>query len=318
MIERMTIPQTDLHVARIGLGTGDWGAGRSVADTDRVLQAYLEAGGNLLDTAHCYAFWLPGGEGKSERTVGELVRRHGVRDAMVIATKGGHCDAGPAYARPRQSLRSDLVRRDVQESVDRLGLGAIDLFYLHRDDGITPVAEVMETLNACVRQGHLRHIAASNWSVRRMQEANEYARSHGLQAFCASQMHWSLGQVEAVPAEDPVGRCVRAEERAWHAANGMPLVAYSPTVAGFFSKPLKESDTPALQARHARVEALARELGCTPGQLALAWLLNQPIPVIALTGTTSVAHLKENIGALAISLTPQQLRWLEEGRAEVS
>ena len=204
IMERLNIPGTDLHVSRLGLGTGDWGSARPMPDADKLFTAYLAGGGNLFDSAHCYAFWLPDGDGKSEQTLGQLIREHGVRKDVIVSTKGAHCDAGPTYPRPAQCLRRDLVESDVQQSLDRLGMDQIDLYYLHRDDGITPVEEVMETLNDQIRRGRVRYIAASNWSTHRMEQANAVAAARGWQGFCASQIQWSLATPNRPIGADPV------------------------------------------------------------------------------------------------------------------
>lgn len=316
MTEKLNLPGTDLHVSRLGLGTGDWGSTRPIADAEKLFEAYLAGGGNLFDSAHCYAFWLPNGDGMSERTLGQLVRKHGVQKDVIISTKGGHCDAGPGYPRPRQCLRRDLVERDIQQSLERLGLDHVDLYYLHRDDGITSVEEVMETLNGLVGRGWVRHVAASNWSTARMEQANAAAAARGWQGFCASQIRWSLATPKTVIGDDPICRHMTPQDRVWHLAGKMPVVAYTSTAGGLFSRTINggDFDTPENRARHYRVQQLAATLGHTPTQIALAWLLNQPIPVVALTGTGNVAHLNESLAALTIRLTPAQLRCLEDGR----
>lgn len=318
-MEKLTLPGTDLHVSRLALGTGDWGSTRPIADAGKLFEAYLAAGGNLFDSAHCYAFWLPNGDGMSERTLGQLVRQHGVRKDVIISTKGGHCDAGSGYPRPSQCLRRDLVERDIQQSLERLGLPQVDLYYLHRDDGITPVEEVMETLNNLVHRGWVRYIAASNWSTHRMDQANAVAAERGWQCFCASQVQWSLATPNRLIGEDPVNRHITPTDRAWHLANKMPVVAYTATAGGLFSRTINggDFDTPENRGRHERVQQLAATLGHTPTQLALAWLTNQSIPVVALTGTANVDHLNQSMAALSIHLTPTQLQWLESGGLRV-
>ncbi len=315
-MQKLRIAGTDLQVSRIGLGTDAWGSSRPVEDANRLLESYLAAGGNLLDSAHCYAFWLPGGDGQSERTLGELVRRHQARQRVVVCTKGGTCDAGPQYPRPRQCLRADLLRRDVEQSLERLGFDQIDLYFLHRDDGITPVAEVIETLNELIGRRQLRWIAASNWSTRRIEQANAYATQKGLCGFCASQVQWSLATPNWQVGEDPVMRHLTAEDRAWHAQKQIPVLAYSSTAGGFFSGVAADGGVFNTAANHRRLERageLASKIGCTPGQLALAWLMNQPFAVVPLTGTGSVEHLRQSMAATDIRLTAEQVQWLERG-----
>ena len=312
----LNIPGTDLRVSQIGLGTSAWGTSHSVEDANAIFEAYLLAGGNVFDTAHCYAFWRPGGEGQSERTLGELIRRHEARDRVVICTKGGTCDTGPDYPRPRQCLRSDLVRSDAEQSLQRLGVERIDLYFLHRDDGITPVEEVIDTLNELITKGQLRWIAASNWTPRRMEQANAYAAAKGLRGFCASQVQWSLATPDWHVGDDPAMRHLTHEDRAWHSKTQMPVIPYSSTAGGFFAgvDPSRGVfNTAENRSRLDRARKMAMQLGCTPSQVALAWLMHQPFKVIPLTSTNNVAHLDESINATRVTLTRAQCEWLENG-----
>lgn len=290
MMQKIAIAGTDLEVSEICLGTGEWGSAVSSERVEGIAEAYLAAGGNFIDTAHCYAFWLDagGGLGKSEIAVGEMVRKRGVRKDVIIATKGGHENGGRAYPRPKEALARHLVERDLKESLDRLGMDQVDLYYLHRDDGITPVDEVMAMMNQFVNAGLVRWIGASNWSIARLSAANEYARAHGLQGFCCSQTHWSLAEPTFKMHEDPTMRYVDEPMARWHAMSQMPLVAYSSTARGFFASAGKRRegyDTAANRARLSRAQELAAELKCTANQVAIAWLRGQAFPVVAITGT---------------------------------
>jgi aryl-alcohol dehydrogenase-like predicted oxidoreductase len=319
MMQKIAIAGTDLNASEIALGTGEWGSSVSVDRVAGVLDAYLAAGGNFIDTAHCYAFWLEDGKalGKSEITVGEMVRKRGLRKDMIIATKGGHENGGKAYPRPKEALARHLVERDLKESLDRLQMERVDLYYLHRDDGVTPVDEVMAMMNDFVAQGLVRWIGASNWSIARLSAANEYARTRGLQGFCCSQVHWSLAEPTFQMHEDPTMRYVDEPMARWHAMCQMPLIAYSPTARGFFATAGKRRegyDTAANRGRLTRAQELAAELKCTANQVAIAWLRAQAFPVVAITGTASVEHLDDTVRACEIALTAQQVRWLWEGK----
>ena len=154
----------------LSLGAGDLGTKLQGDAADRLLDAYAEAGGDLLDTAHVYACWVPGGEGASERALGTWLRKTGAE--TKVATKGGHPPM-EGYDHPADFLSPDAIARDVAESLERLQRSHIDLYYLHRDDGQTPVAEIVDALNA---QPALRLLGASNWSTARVAEGRGWLR----------------------------------------------------------------------------------------------------------------------------------------------
>jgi aryl-alcohol dehydrogenase-like predicted oxidoreductase len=310
---RRPLPGTDLAVSALCLGLGGFGTRVQGGDADRLLAAFLEAGGNFVDTAHCYSFWEPNGLGASERELGACLRRLGCREEVVIGTKGGHPDMGAAYRRPDRYLAPEVIASDLDESLDRLGVAFVDLYYLHRDDPRVPVGEVIDTLNREIDRGRVRHIGASNWSVARIAAANEYAAARGLQGFVASQVHWSLALPTWKPGPDPTMRFVTEEDAAWHAATGLPIVAYTATANGFFAgnpRAAALAENPINAARLARARELAAQLGHTPNQIALAYLLHQPAAVIPLFSTTRLDHLRDAVGAVEVRLTPEQVSYL--------
>ena len=171
-----SLPNTSLQPSVIALGTGNYGSGISAEDSFRLLDEFAGAGGNLLDSAHIYAAWLPDGTGKSEKTIGQWLRKSGLRDKMIMATKGGHFDlATPEISR----VRPECIDRDFQESQERLQLDTIDLYYLHRDDPGVPVAELLDVLQPHLRAGRIKAIGASNWSPERIKLANQEAKARG-------------------------------------------------------------------------------------------------------------------------------------------
>ncbi len=302
------------------MGTADWDSSIQGDDVRRLLESYLDQGGNFLDTAHCYAVWLDGGkgDGRSERAVGRAVRQLKVRDRVIIASKGGHPTINDAYQRPPQTLERKIVERDLADSLERLQMDTIDLYYLHRDDGITPVAEVIEMLNEFVRQKRIRFFAASNWSTTKLQQANAYAATKRLQGFCCSQVCWALATPTWKIADgEPTVRYPLDVDRRWHAQHHLPIMAYSATARGYFAtegKAKEGYDTQENAGRLARAQQLAKQLGKTTNQIAIAWLMNQPFRVVPITGTVKADHLSDTMAAEGIRLTDQQVRWLEKGQ----
>lgn len=315
-MRHVALPGTNLSVSALGYGVAEFGTRIRGAEADRLLAQYLEAGGNLVDSAHCYAYWLQDGLGASESELGAAIRRLGLREELVVATKGGHPGAGEAYPQPEEFLSPEAIGACLDESLERLGMPSVDLYYLHRDDGRTPVDEVMDALNAEVARGHVRALGASNWSVERIAAANDYARRRGLRGFCCSQIQGSLAIPLWEDGPDPVTRYVTEETAAWHAASGIPIMAYSATSNGYFGAADAGPETfrsPANEARRERARTLARELGCTPTQLAVAWLLAGEAPTVALFSTGRADHLAEAMASVDVTLTQEQTRWLREG-----
>ena len=315
-MQRLLIPDTDLEVSALCLGVSGFGASVRGAEADRLVADFMEAGGNFFDTAHCYAFWLENGLGASEREIGASLRRLGVLERAVVATKGGHPDMGPGYARPADFLSEQVLAADIEESLNRLGVETISLYFLHRDDGRTPVGEIIERLNREIRRGRIRYIGASNWSVNRIAAANAYAREKGLRGFVASQIQGSLAIPNWSVTEDPTTRYLTDAELSWHADSGIPIVAYSATAGGYFADATRKHelyDSPQNEERRRRAIALSAQLGCAPGQIALAYLQNLPARVIPLFSTHRREHLAEALDSVHIFLTPEHVRWLRDG-----
>lgn len=295
------IPNTDCVVSRFCLGTGGFGTSIKNDDVDKLLLAFMEAGGNFFDTAHCYAFWKPNGLGASERELAASLRRIGAWGKAIIATKGGHPDGGENYPRPADFLSDSIINSDIDDSLNRLQTNCIDLFYLHRDDGVTPVSNIIETLNRQITRGRVRYIGASNWSIARMAEANKYAHDNNLLGFVVSQIQWSLSKPDWQATVDPTMRCGGEEEILWHTQTKIPIAAYSATGNGFFSKACTTTNT-INQARWERVQKWSKKLNCSSTQLAVAWLLNQKPTVLPVFSTTSLGHLEEVISADRLKL----------------
>jgi aryl-alcohol dehydrogenase-like predicted oxidoreductase len=312
---------SSVEPSSICLGTAGYatGVGRDAALA--VMDAYLAAGGNFLDTAHVYGAWAPGGAGASEKTVGEWLRSSGARERVLIATKGGH---PPLDQMDKCRLSRADLEQDLAESLERLGVQHVDLYWLHRDDPARPVRDILETLAALVGQGRIRAYGLSNWTVGRIEAMQACARDAGLPPPAASQVEFSL-------AEPPERRRRRAgtewcdePTRRWHEAMGLPLCAYSAQAQGFFGEsnaawarggfqgeaPRPAFDTPTNRLRLLQAISLAERKGCTPNQAALAYLLSQRWRVVPIISTSSVEHLKEAMAAAPLRLTPEECRAL--------
>jgi aryl-alcohol dehydrogenase-like predicted oxidoreductase len=275
--------------------------------TNTLLDAYVAAGGNCLDTAHVY------GGGKSERAIGQWFQARNNRRDILLLDKGAH----PRGPEPR--VHPAGIAEDIRESLERLQTDTIDIYLLHRDDPGCPVGPIVDCLNAQREAGRIRVFGGSNWKAERIQEANAYAQAHGLQGFAASSPHFSLAHLNEVMW----GGCTVLEpaERAWHTQHQFPLFPWSSQASGFFTGRYSPDDTshPDMVRvyynegnweRLRRAQALAEKRGCSANNIALAYVLNQPFPVFALIGPRTVEELHASLPALDVTLTPEEMRWL--------
>jgi aryl-alcohol dehydrogenase-like predicted oxidoreductase len=287
----------------------------------RLMDAVWELGGNTFDTAHIY------GHGESERTLGKWIRERGVRDRTVIITKGAHPDDdGRARVTPED------ITRDLTESMERLQVGTIDIYLLHRDNPAVPVGPIVEALNEHQRAGRVRVFGGSNWLHTRLREANEYAAVHGLMPFGSTSPNFSLA-VQVVPpwegCQSISGEGGRAA-REWYTERHMPVFAWSSLAGGFFSGRFHRDNPDTFTdyfdklcvmsycveanfARLDRAQEMAGIKGMTLPQIALGYVLNQPLDIFALVGSRTGDEFKANAEACAVRLSTAELAWLENG-----
>jgi len=273
-----------------------------------ILDAFVELGGNTIDTAHIY------GGGQSERAVGQWLKLRGNRADIVVITKGAHPDHTGARVTP------EAIARDLSESLERLQTDYVDLYMLHRDDLSVPVRVIIDTLNEHKAAGRIRTLGVSNWTCERIEEANEYAKANGLMGFVANSPNLSL----AKPNEPRWAGCVSADNKycAWHEKSQMPLLSWSSQAGGFFTgrfSPDKQEDAEMVRVyynddnweRLRRARELAKERGTSALQIALAYVLHQPFPTCALIGPYNKDELFSSVQGLEVTLTPEEVRWVD-------
>jgi aryl-alcohol dehydrogenase-like predicted oxidoreductase len=311
---RVTLGPSDLAVSPLALGGNVFGWTADTAQSFAVLDAYAAAGGNFLDTADVYSAWAPGNSGgESETVIGEWLRSRGNREQIVVATKVGML-AG------LDNLRPETIRRGAEESLRRLGVERIDLFYTHRDDPETPVEEIVTTLDALVREGKVREVAASNIGPERLAASLEFAAREGLAKYVAVQPHYNL--VSRDTYEGPL-----ADVAAEH---GLSAVPYYALASGFLTgkyRPGAAVDSARAQGagryleepRGLRVLAALDEVaaahGTEPAAVALAWLAAQPTVAAPLASARTVEQLPPLLAAAALELTEAELKLLSAASA---
>jgi len=280
----------------------------------RLLDRFVEAGGNCVDTALIYQ----GGE--SELVIGQWLKDRGMQGEVIVLTKGAHPKAD---GKPRVS--PEAIAEDLEISLNRLGVERIDLYLLHRDDPSVPVDEIVDALNRQKEAGRISTFGGSNWSVERLQAANEYALTRGLTPFAASSPQFSL----ALTKEPRWPGCISVtlDDLRWYEESQMPLFAWSSQASGFFAGRLARHgddpsglrrvyDLPENWARLDRAERLAKGKGWAPTQIALAYVLCQPFPTFALIGPLTEEELAESLAATKVELTSHEVMWLDGRRAD--
>jgi aryl-alcohol dehydrogenase-like predicted oxidoreductase len=266
-----------------------------------LLDEWVALGGNAIDSARQY--------GPSEEILGRWLAEVG--GDVTIQTKGAHYDEETG----RKRVNPEEITSDLEESLATLGVQTIDLYLLHRDDPARPVGPILETLNAHRRAGRIRVFGASNWTPERLDEAARYAAEHGLETFAYSSPGLSLAEQldepwpAAISAHDPA-------TLAWYVRTQLPLFAWSSQAGGLFAgrtgpEVERVYGGERNRERLRRAEELGRDRGFTANQIALAWVLHLPFPTYAIIGPRSVEELRTSVAALAVELTPAEVRWLD-------
>lgn len=312
------ITESDKPVSRLALGTAFFRTD-SAAEWFELLDAFIDIGGTLIDSGRVY--------GDSEEVLGSWMESRATRDRVVLITKGAH---GPGVI-PEENY-PELVREELATSLKMLKTDFIDLYLLHRDNQEMPVWDILEPLNEEIARGRVGAIGASNWEYRRLSEANEYADRHGLHGFAVVSNNISL----AMPAASFYRGLVSTNEKGerWHCETGIPLIPWSSQARGFFTGQYTREmrDDPDLASppektfisrmlklygtdeNFSRLER-ARELGEQKGgysavEVALAWLLHKPFPLVPIIGPHNLVELTSCVKATSLPLSEEEIRWL--------
>jgi len=311
-------PLLHRKVSAIALGTAHFGAKMPEETAFAVMDAYYAMGGNVLDTARIYGDFDRGIQGISEKTIGKWLAQRKVRGEIVISTKGAH---PPWLDRSVSRLDRASIESDMEESLEALGVPGVEVYFLHRDDVSRPVADILETLNALVEVGKARLLGASNWSAARIEEANAYAASHGLQGFSVNQPQWSLAYQHHVADVTLVQMDKGMYDM--HRRTGLICMPYSSQGKGFFTKlyerceeglpeALRRDFSSPENARRFEAALKVREAtGLSVGAVALAYLTGQPdfftLPIVGVSSLAQVEALREAADA---RLSPGKVRAL--------
>jgi len=280
-----------------------------------LFDAVFAMGCNTFDTAHIYS------AGDNERSVGRWIDARGIRDKVVIIGKGAHHNADRKCVTPYD------ITAHLFDSLARFQTDYIDCYLLHRDDPSVPVGPIVETLNEHLHAGRIRAFGGSNWTARRIAQANAYAAERKLTPFVATSPQYSLAEM----LEEPWDGCTSISgpqgesDRAWYAEQKVAVFAWSSLAGGFLSGRLTRENLPQHEEelyyrcyvnepnlqRLDRAVELAREKSVTVPQIALAYVLNQELDVFSLAAPYTPAEFQANLAALELRLSPEELAWLD-------
>jgi aryl-alcohol dehydrogenase-like predicted oxidoreductase len=311
--------RSGLRVAALCLGGNTFGWTTDQATSEAVLDAYVEAGGNFIDTADLYSRWAPGNKGgESETVLGTWMASRRNRHAVVIATKV----MGPMGAGPNDTgLSRQHIMQGVEASLRRLETDYIDLYQAHWDDHETPLEEMLRAFDDLVRQGKVRYIGASNYHAWRLARALWESDKRGLVRFESLQPKYNLVFRDEYERElEPL--CLE---------QGVGVIPYSSLASGFLSGKYRRGGQLPITARAdgvqktymndrgfavlEAVEKVAASAGATPAQVALSWLAHRPGITAPIASATSPAQLKELLGGIELRLDEEATAGLDRASA---
>lgn len=305
-----------LEVAPLAFGGNVFGWTIDEAMSFRLLDAFVDAGFDLIDTADVYSRWAPGNQGgESETIIGKWLKQGGKRDKVVIATKVG-LEMGPGD----KGLSRAYITRAVERSLQRLQVDVIDLYQSHTDDESTPIEETLGAFADLIRQGKVRAIGASNYTAERLSRALEVAQANGLPAYQCLQPHYNLA--ERAKYEDGLERVCRE--------HNLGVIPYYSLAAGFLTgkyrseqdlgkSPRGQGAAKYLDERGrgilAALDEVAGRLGANPAQVAIAWLLTRPTITAPIASATRPEQLLDLIAATRLELDAEAIERLDRASA---
>ncbi len=306
-MQRRRIGSTDLDVFPLCLGGNVFGWTCDEAESFAVLDAYAEAGGNVIDTADAYSSWVPGNAGgESETIIGNWMRSRGNRHRIIVATKVGLWSA-------HKGLAPATIRAAVDGSLKRLGTDYIDLYYAHTDDRETPLEDTLRAFDEAVRAGKVRHIAASNYTAPRLSEALAISKRDGLASYVAVQPNYNLvhrGDYEGALRDV----CAHA---------GLSCLPYFALASGFLTGKYRQGkvesarsemvgkyQTPEGERVLDALERVAHAHGTTMSAVALAWLCADETIAAPIASARTPAQLGDLLPSVDLRLTPDDLALL--------
>ncbi|MGB5939304.1 MAG: aldo/keto reductase [Rhodanobacter sp.] len=310
-MQKRPLGHSPLSIAPLAFGGNVFGWSVDERRSFELLDAFVDAGGNLIDTADVYSAWVPGNAGgESETIIGKWLKKSGKRDRVVISTKVAKWAEHPG-------LSPVNIRQAVDGSLQRLQVDCIDLYQAHQDDASVPMADTLGEFARLIEAGKVRVIGASNFGAARFADALAVSKQHGLPRYESLQPEYNL--VSRAGYEQELEPLIRRE--------GIGVISYYALASGFLSgKYRSEADLAKSSARGgavkkylnphglqvlAALDAVAAAHGATPAQVALAWLIARPGLTAPIVSATSVEQLRELLGATSLQLSDNEIAQLD-------
>jgi len=312
-MKTVRIPNVPFAVSQICLGCAPHGTSVPKSAAHEILDFYYDKGGFFFNTAHEY------GDGLSEQCLGEWVRSRGVRDKVIITTKGGEDGNVPGSLTLH---REDLIQ-DMDESLSRLSLDYVDFFMLHVDDPAVEIGEILDTLEYLRKAGKMRFYGCSNWSIERQRAASDYAKTHGYRGFVIDEIEFNLARNNRTNR----GICKWLDEDyiAFHEEDGICVGGYSAMASGIFSQYALTGnfdhlvswraslfDNPYNREMSVRIRKLSDETGWSISQIQLAWLTEHPynFSSFLIIGASKLSQMQDSLGYSNVHLTREMKEYL--------
>ena len=334
---------TDLNVSRICLGTAGFGDKLDQEKSFKVLDTFVQAGGNFIDTANVYCKWLEGHGNCSEQIIGKWLNVRVTQGKVIVDTKGAHYsfeDQG------RSRVNREDIRTDLDESCRTLGTDVIDFYWLHRDDPKKPAEEIVDILEELQKEGRIRYFGFSNYRTKRLKEIQKCLEERNHPGITAVSNQWSLAGINpgGNPNPDPTLVEFSREEDKWHCETKTASIQFSSTAMGFFSKLQKmgvlyteKVDTFWMRNMESQIAdisesikksywnetnlrtyqkllKLQKETGHSLQSLSLAYFFHQPFQTVPVTGVSNLNQLKDALAACDIDFEPELFGgWVIDG-----
>lgn len=316
MASKRKLGNSELEVSPLMFGGNIFGWTVDEATSFTLLDAFVDAGLEFIDTADVYSAWKPGNQGgESETIIGNWLKKRGKRDDVIIATK-----VGMELAPDKKGLSKEYILRAAEDSLRRLQTDRIDLYQSHRDDTDTPLEETLEAYHQLIRQGKVRAIGASNYSGERLTEALKISAEKGLPAYVSLQPHYNL--IERADYETNLEPVVQQ--------HGLGVIPYFSLARGFLTgKYRSEADLSKsprgggvkdyLNERGFRILAaldqVAEQYGSNPARVALAWLMARPSITAPIASSTTLEQLTDLVEATRLQLDSTAIEILNQASA---
>ncbi len=310
-MQYVPLSDTGVLVSAACLGTDYHGSRTSSTVAYALLDCFAEAGGTFIDASNVYACWIPGFHGgESETTIGSRMAARQNRARMFIGTKLGGQFPGTAGG-----LRAAEIEQECERSLKRLRTDTIDLYYAHVDDRQTPLEEILEAFHRLVQAGKVRFIGASNWFTWRLAEAGLLSDIHGWPRHAAFEFRHTYLRPNPNADFDPQV-VADAQLLDYCRTSNVTLLAYSILLNGAYTRPDRPLPTeylgPDSEARLSTLRAVARETGSSPNQVVIAWARQSNPSILPIIGGSTREQITENLDALTLVMTTEQMARLDQ------